>query len=233
MASKIEALCLQAIKTFSRRNVRQPGTSPVFEENFKLLVNCVNKITASDVCLHESLSTSGGGPNRPGVTYIRIYEDIDVSVGIFVLRPQASLPLHNHPEMRGILKVLAGRVDVQCYTPLDAFDPDSQLLVCKKHQLLMVDPEHAACTLDSRTRNLHEIKHGDGLIAAFLDILAPPYTDYPEEDGQERDCYYYRVGREDILNGQTVSCLERIGTPKSYICDSANYKGPSLEKVGS
>jgi cysteamine dioxygenase len=231
MASKIEVLCRQAIKTFSRRHVRQPLTSPLFEENFHSLVNFVNKITASDVGLEESLSTSSSGPNRPGVTYIRIYEDLDVSVGIFVLRPQASLPLHNHPEMRGILKVLAGRVDVQCYTPLDAFDPNSQLLVCKKHQPQSVDSDDSACLLDSRTRNLHEIKHGDGLIAAFLDILAPPYTDFPDEDGRERDCFYYQVGREDIIDGKTVSCLERIRTPKSYTCDSVLYKGPSLETI--
>jgi cysteamine dioxygenase len=231
MASKIEVLCRQAIKTFSRRNGRQPCKSPDFEENFNCLVDAANNISASDVCLEQTLSLSGGTPSRPGVSYVCIYNNHDLSVGIFVLRPHASLPLHNHPGMRGILKMLTGRVEVQSYTPLETFDPNSPLLVCKKHQLVSVDFNSSACLLDSSMRNLHEIKNRDGHIAAFLDILAPPYTDGPDENGEERDCFYYQVGREYTMDGQSVSCLEKISSPKSYICDSGPYKGPSVGKI--
>ena len=50
------------------------------------------------------------------VTYIGIYEDRDISVGIFIIRRGCRIPLHNHPGMYGILKVVHGCVDVSSYT---------------------------------------------------------------------------------------------------------------------
>ncbi len=44
-------------------------------------------------------------PIAAPVTYIKILEDADVSIGIFVVRPGSQIPLHNHPEMIGLLKV--------------------------------------------------------------------------------------------------------------------------------
>lgn len=39
------------------------------------------------------------------VTYMMIYEDSDVHICIFILKNGVSLPLHDHPNMVGILKV--------------------------------------------------------------------------------------------------------------------------------
>jgi len=226
MASKIEALCRQAIKTFSRK--QKHLTTGNFEDNLKLLTNYASKITASDVCLEESLSTVRSS-SKASVTYIRIFEDLDVSVGIFVLKPEASLPLHNHPQMQGILKVLVGRVDVQSYTPLETHSWDSYFFFCEKHPPVSVDLTSDVCTLDSQRQNLHEIKYVDGHYAAFLDILAPPYTDFPDEDGEERDCFYYQASDDQFLDGKHISKLTRIPTPDSYTCDSAVYLGPPVK----
>ena len=56
--------------------------------------------------------------NTP-VTYIGIYEDRDISVGIFIIRRGCRIPLHNHPGMYGVIKVVHGKVDVATYTKVD------------------------------------------------------------------------------------------------------------------
>jgi cysteamine dioxygenase len=38
------------------------------------------------------------------VTYIGIYEDRDISVGIFIIRCGRRIPLHTHPGMHGLIK---------------------------------------------------------------------------------------------------------------------------------
>ena len=52
----------------------------------------------------------------PPVTYIKIHEGRDVSIGIFVVRSGCKIPLHNHPNMHGLLKVLCGHVDISVYS---------------------------------------------------------------------------------------------------------------------
>jgi cysteamine dioxygenase len=52
------------------------------------------------------------------VTYIGIYEDRDISVGIFIIGRGCRIPLHNHPGMHGVLKVVHGQIDVASYTKL-------------------------------------------------------------------------------------------------------------------
>ena len=49
-------------------------------------------------------------------TYIKIHEDLDVSLGVFIIKPGFKIPLHNHPKMHGLLKVVHGQVDISVYT---------------------------------------------------------------------------------------------------------------------
>ncbi|CAB1419736.1 unnamed protein product [Pleuronectes platessa] len=46
----------------------------------------------------------GGGAPEPPVTYMHICETEVFSMGVFLLRPGASIPLHDHPDMNGNLR---------------------------------------------------------------------------------------------------------------------------------
>ena len=48
---------------------------------------------------HEPQGAEGDGAPRPPITYLLIYEDSRVSLGIFCLPARARIPLHNHPGM--------------------------------------------------------------------------------------------------------------------------------------
>lgn len=128
MASKIECVLKQALTTFSGSY-----TSKAFHDNLIKLKRSANELDAQSVGLDlrllrwdtyelyhslDKLSRTTIIHHRQApVTYIEVFEDQNVSVGVFVLRDGAKIPLHDHPYMYGVLKVIYGKVKVQSYTP--------------------------------------------------------------------------------------------------------------------
>lgn len=127
MASKIECVLKQALTTFSGSY-----TSKAFHDNLVKLKRNANELDARSVGLdfrllrwdtyelNNSLDKSESTfihRHRAPVTYIEVFEDEHVSIGVFVLRDGAKIPLHDHPYMYGVLKVIYGKVKVQSYTP--------------------------------------------------------------------------------------------------------------------
>ena len=106
-----------------------------FKSNLSELKQLVDGLKSSDLGLEHSETIKGTSgrrsplsglfrrpANEAPVTYIKVLEDIDVSVGIFIVKPGSRLPLHNHPNMYGLLKVVYGMVDVKIYSK---FEPKS------------------------------------------------------------------------------------------------------------
>ena len=92
----MEAVRRQAVATFSRAN----GGN--FDENLRLLVTAMSKLTREDVGLDVKLMRD---VREAPVTYVSIQEHSDVTISMFVLRHRSRLPLHDHPLMYGIIKV--------------------------------------------------------------------------------------------------------------------------------
>lgn len=128
MTSKIECVLKQALTTFSGLY-----TSKTFHDNLVKLKRHANELDAKSIDLDFRLlqwdtyelnnnldkltrSTFISRHQAP-VTYIEVFEDQHVSIGVFVLRDGAKIPLHDHPYMYGVLKVIYGKVKVQSYTP--------------------------------------------------------------------------------------------------------------------
>nr|CAD7406479.1 unnamed protein product [Timema cristinae] len=243
MATRIEKLWKQALLTFANKSVLPPQ---VFEESFAKLKALAEDVTAVDVKLDSSLLNPSNQIHRsqtvkPPVTYVEIYEDDTVTIGIFILRPGARLPLHDHPHMHGILKVISGRLKLQSYTLRNrsqsigekksllsrVLRPKS--LVAEKHPEVIVDETSGACVLTPVEKNLHEIHSIDGP-AAFLDILSPPYdSDVPET--AERSCHYFvempQSPDEEILHNN-MTRLYQVRSPSDFWSESAPYQGPNL-----
>jgi cysteamine dioxygenase len=52
-----------------------------------------------------------------GVSYCNLYEDPEkIGIGVFLLRPNYRIPLHDHPGMWVSTLVLAGKAQFQSYT---------------------------------------------------------------------------------------------------------------------
>ena len=228
MSTLIEKVGRQALHTFSNRSTM---TVSKFQENFEKLRSLANKLTAADVNLNmEKLKLVRHKGRSPPVTYINIYEDLYVTIGIFVLKPGEKLPLHDHPQMYGILKVIAGTARIQSYTVVK----QTSDLICMLGKLSAVklseeikNEQSDACYLTPEERNLHEIQSVDGF-AAFLDILSPPYD--PSDEG-EHTCHYYQEERVQSDGESGLSTLLMVPSPPEYWNDTAVYEGPRIRYV--
>lgn len=239
MASLIEKLVRQALRTFSQK----PMTNVTFEENFAKLRALADTLTAADVNLNiRNIQETETGDHKPPVIYISVYEDSHVTVGIFIVKPGEKLPLHDHPQMYGILKVIAGTLKIQSYTVVsnntDIDSPSAggrrlfpytrtknQTLSAMKLPEVIVSENNGACVLTPTERNLHEI-YSVGAAAAFLDILSPPYD---SSEFGERSCHYFKELNNEMPGPVTNKArLIRIPSPAEYWNDVAVYEGPTI-----
>lgn len=217
--------------------------SPNFKQKLDALRTLVAKVTACDLKLDKSIRNQWSvqlGQVAPS-TYIKIVEHDDYTICIFSLREGTRIPLHNHPDMFGVVKVLKGSIAVKSFTPLPS---DGHTYVVPKNIMDAVRPLghvdlipstcNGSHTLSAATNdtsllfpsdnNLHEISAVDG-DASFLDILSPPY------DSNERDCLYYAqigtVSDEKYL--KDITWLHEIECPTEFWTTSLPYRGPPVD----
>lgn len=221
MAALIQVVARQAQLTFARSFLADEA----FRDCLVRLQRTIGQVTCKDVNLDEKLlhalsKTTNGGSAAP-VTYISLYESRAFSMSIFIIRRGERIPLHDHPGMFGVLKVLHGSGTICSYSAQRPHSGDEAVLEAQRHPDLTVAPDSAPCCLTPTERNLHEIRALDGPLA-FLDILAPPY------DGVERDCHYYSVAPPPASETTSAVRLRRVAPPRDFWCDSAPYRGPPI-----
>ncbi|KAL1137638.1 hypothetical protein AAG570_009334 [Ranatra chinensis] len=224
----MEAIRKQAVLTFSKN-----GVGSVFEENLKKLHSLMNGLTSAEVNLdHRLLSTAvNAQPHRnykgAPVTYIEILNDTSVTINMFVLRAGSKLPLHDHPLMYGICKIVHGRVRVRNYSLISdvtaTLDRHSNVFAYREPDLV-VDERDDAVLLTPEKRNLHEIEAIDGP-AAFVDVLAPPYRT-PVNGFGPRPCHYYQELDPEDKDSGPVRQLAKTAKAPGYWTDYAPYLGP-------
>lgn len=129
------------------------------------------------------------------------------------------MPLHDHPNMCGMLKVISGRLKVQSYSRLS---PNDEVLVQAENVKILTESSEASVLLPD-VGNYHELTALDGRHAAFYDILSPPYS---EED--ERHCTFYRKIKVDDSGNNVIFRLIKTRTPSHYFCDTLNYEQPDF-----
>lgn len=263
--SIIQKLARQAYQTFGRTS--EPA---VQQERLGVLKELLTKVTCEEVHFEDKWLTCGdingegnevvegaveaGGGGLPDdvhdhhddehapVTYVHLWEDTSFSMGLFVLRKGVTLPLHDHPGMYGLIKVLHGKALITSYScvpgpgkkiPADVKNylkkrdviPDlHHIEIVNKLPDEIVDVSSPPCALSPESGNFHEINSVDGPMA-FLDILAPPY----EHANHTRVCHYYSeltLPRHFLPN--SVRYLVQVQQPTFFWCDQATYTGPEL-----
>ncbi|XP_067408685.1 2-aminoethanethiol dioxygenase [Emydura macquarii macquarii] len=231
MASLIQRVAQQARITF-----RGPAPGPGFGENLHRLQQLLNEVRAEDLHLapRGPAAVPGAGCSRAGagagavppVSYMHICETESFSMGVFLLRSGACIPLHDHPGMNGMLKVLYGSLRIACLDPLPPAAPPGARRRALLRSRQLYTPASPPCLLSPHTDNLHQIDAVDGP-AAFLDILAPPYD--PEHG---RDCHYYRLleapaAADPHALPREVWLLETPQAP-DFWCGGEPYPGPKV-----
>uniref|UniRef100_A0A8C6SIC4 2-aminoethanethiol dioxygenase n=1 Tax=Neogobius melanostomus TaxID=47308 RepID=A0A8C6SIC4_9GOBI len=189
-------------------------------ENHGQLKSLMSEVCAADLKLVPRKADSPALPyhhhHQPPVTYMHICETDHFSMGVFLLKSGSSIPLHDHPGMHGVLKVLYGKVRIRCFDRLER--PSSTPPPPPR-------PQSGPCVLSPDRDNLHQIDAVDGP-TAFMDILAPPY-----DPDNGRDCHYYTVLAEvegqQQQPGQEV-WLREVSQPADFWCGAEPYPGPQV-----
>lgn len=242
----LQTVFRQAIQTFL---LRSDGVNNNFTSSFMKLKENLDKIRADDVGFDDIFENERYWMNedKAPCTYIEIIENEIINMSIFVLKPGFKMPLHDHPQMHGLLKVISGTVGIRTFSEIQPGTTNTDIgnfpgerdeldkvrstsngspirtLIAQVTDQKICDAESEACILTPEISNFHEIEALGGP-SAFLDILAPPYSVYMN-NFEPRECRYYRQVRE--ISKDKVQ-LEEMPSPKWFFCDAAPYLGPNL-----
>ncbi|RLN05156.1 plant cysteine oxidase 1-like [Panicum miliaceum] len=162
------------------------------------------------------------------ITYVHIHQCEDFSMGVFCFPAGATLPLHDHPEMVVLSKLLYGSVRVRSYDWAVAAPPRSAARKCGLARVVAADevrraPCEASVLFPRSGGNLHAFTAVTP--CAILDVLTPPYS---EERG--RPSTYFTDVPIPSLPG--FAFLEETDLPEDFSVAGAPYLGPELT-VGS
>ncbi|KAI9895259.1 hypothetical protein PsorP6_016620 [Peronosclerospora sorghi] len=157
------------------------------------------------------------------VHYKHIYEDQTFSIGIFILPPGVAIPLHDHPRMSVISRVLYGSVYVKAY---DLIKHHGSLrrknsMARLRNEKHVIAPHTMVLLPDCG--NLHELIGGDDIGCAFLDIITPPYS---HNDG--RECAYFRV--VDSADADEKHFVLESYEPMNFYVIPVDYDGPQISR---
>ena len=166
-------------------------------------------------------------------------------MGIFVLPTGASIPLHDHPGMIVVSRLLVGQLHVRSYDRLDvdAAAPPTVAGLASAARLVfdgIVAGPSEPQLLFPRRGNLHAFTSVRGP-CVILDVLTPPY----DPDGG-RDCTYYRDAGP-LPKGHAVAAaaaaaaaakggappdslvlLEPTDPPADFVLLQGSYRGPHI-----
>nr|CAH65939.1 OSIGBa0147M20.1 [Oryza sativa]CAH65971.1 H0820C10.4 [Oryza sativa] len=174
------------------------------------------------------------------IKYLHIHESESFSMGIFCMPPSSVIPLHNHPGMTVLSKLLYGTLHAESYDWIDVTDPTDQLQELSVRPARLVrDREMSApettILYPNRGGNIHTFRAITP--CALFDVLSPPYS---AEKG--RDCSYFRKSsvRETppvVLPGEINSAeviwleeLEDHQPPEGFVVARGLYKGPVIRR---
>lgn len=224
MAPLIQRAARFAYQVFSQRR------DQTFNDNLQKLRSLVNELNTDDINLDLVLVNK---VSTAPVTFIHVTENSHFTMSVFVMKEGTRIPLHDHPGMHGILRVLHGKVRIASYNRVGTKDHEETAAVSAGHHphghefevtanpVVEVASTNEACLLTPRDGNLHEIQAPFGP-AAFLDILAPPYRK------QERDCHYYELVA-DAANHRLRA--REVRSPQDFWTDAGEYTGPPVDLV--
>lgn len=196
----------------------------------KILKSLLDKTTAEYFNLHPTFMTEAlwQRPNKAPITFVTIYKDDSLTLEIVILKPNMKIPLHNHPQMYGLIKVIGGKLKVTSYSintektqQVDSKEfpgPKSKFLTAEKSSEKIFDVRSECSVLEPEMGNIHELESVEGP-TAFINFLTPSYNN------EVRKGSYYKVLKEVAPK---VFRLQEIDAPRGCQADSFPYTGPKL-----
>ena len=186
-----------AVRDAARQNandLKQPGP------HIDALLNAMSAVDAAALGIDDV--------QRPGAcTYLGIVENEEYAIAAFLLKQGAKIPLHDHPNMTVLSRVVCGSLQVT------SFDVGADGKARRSSSIMTSADGPAA--LFPCVNNVHEFRAGAGG-AVVLDVIVPPY----DEDAG-RACHYF----EAVAISGGVFALREVPEPADFECLGAVYTG--------
>lgn len=167
-------------------DVRSSTQDPWSCKNLLACVNHMADVTLDDLSLAEH-------PVKK-TCCVNVAETPHFQIAAFLLPKDRTLPIHDHPGMSVISKVIAGELRVTSFTAEECTDLKSSIKV-KLHESCIRKPIDKPWIISPTIGNYHEFTARSDCV--ILDVLLPPYA-YPE-----RPCHYYNALPEASITGNT------------------------------
>ncbi|OXA52830.1 2-aminoethanethiol dioxygenase [Folsomia candida] len=229
-SSALKSLVTQAYQVFrtQSKNLTPPNNQfPPQDTNsispeIKSLTDMMHSISADTVCLHRLYTSKVA--QRKLITFIEVVYNPVLTVVIIVIPSGLRLPIHDHPNMTGLIKVLHGQVRVSSYTKVGPTGEDGRQAALKTQDAVLSRLSYPQ-VLTPGLNNVHavEFESGEGgkEYAAFLDVLSPPYD-------EKVGCHYYQC-EEGQAKGQAGDAgepctLVEVDCPQEYQTHSLPFR---------
>ncbi|KAG9144404.1 hypothetical protein Leryth_017534 [Lithospermum erythrorhizon] len=243
---------IQALYDICKKTFTPSAPPPPSSQSIQKICSLLDTIGPADVGLKEENQEDDRGHGLLGlnllsranrwaqpITYVDIHESNGFTMCIFCFPTSAAIPLHDHPGMTVLSKVLYGSLHVKAY---DWVEPPC---IRKCNQLGQPTVRLAKLSVDKVLSapcgpSILYPKTGGNLHCftaitpcAMLDILAPPY-----DETAGRKCTYYHdypylsFGNEDEIDSnesEEYAWLAEVETPEDLHMRSGMYAGPVIQ----
>lgn len=208
------------IRDFARRRA-------VDAAGLQEIVDLSSRLTAKDLHIDERCDRGSSVRLAAPVTYVEIADEPAFNMSVFIINHAGSeIPLHDHPGMHGVVKLLHGEVQLTQYTRVQGCSGAGAAsgdfcvtapVTCKitdSSPPSLLTPAHA---------NIHRLKAITNR-AAFFDVLMPRY------DPPNVDCHYYtEVRGARCSRDSSHVILRETPCPRHFWSDSMEYLGPKVD----
>jgi 2-aminoethanethiol dioxygenase/cysteine oxidase family protein len=161
-----------------------------------ILKQAMDRLVPEEIDLRQKFGGLGRGEAWKSE---ELYIHRHFQLSLFVLPRNQTIPLHGHPLMTVLMKVLAGAARVKAYDWAEEFPWSGLARPTYDRQLMGTD---ASLLILPKRGNIHSVSAIED--CAFVDLIYPPYS---ENDG--RPCHYYQEADRVAVGGETFTRLVR------------------------